>query len=91
MILALLVVLALAEAYRRTRHRLRALWPVLRRDGGELRARIVISLRRVTIAEWIAIGAITTLGIVIRWGPLFQPMRYDEAASWIDYASQPMA
>jgi len=91
MILALLVVLALAEAYRRTRHRLRALWPVLRRDWRELRARIVISLRRVTIGEWIAIGALTALGIAIRWSPLFQPMRYDEAATWIDYASQPLA
>lgn len=91
MILALLVVLALAEAYRRTRHRLRALWPVMRRDWRELRTRVVVSLRRVTIGEWIAIGAITALAVVIRWGPLFQPMRYDEAATWIDYASQPLA
>ena len=91
MILALLVVLALAEAYRRTRHRLRTLRPILRRDWRELRARIVISVRRVTIAEWIAIGAITVLAIAIRWAPLFQPMRYDEAATWIDYASQPLA
>ena len=91
MILALLVVLALAEAYRRTRHRLRALWPVLRRDWHELRARAVISLRRVTIAEWVAIGALTVLAVAIRWAPLFQPMRYDEAATWIDYASQPLA
>lgn len=91
MILALLVVLALAEVYRRTRHRLRALWSVLRRDWRELRVRALVSLRRVTIGEWIAIGAITALAIVIRWGPLFQPMRYDEAATWIDYASQPLA
>lgn len=91
MILALLVVLALAEAYRRTRHRLRALWPVLRRDSGELRARAIISLGRVTTGEWIAIGALTALAIAVRWGPLFQPMRYDEAATWIDYASQPLA
>ena len=26
----------------------------------------------------------------MRWGPLFQPIRYDEAATWIDYASQPL-
>jgi len=91
MILALLVVLGLAEAFRRTRHRLRALVPVLRRDWRELRARAVISLRRVTIAEWVAIGMLTALAVAIRWAPLFQPMRYDEAATWIDYASQPLA
>jgi len=91
MMLALLVVLGLAEAYRRTRHRLRALRPVLRRDWRELRARVVISLRRVTIGEWMAIAVITALGFAIRWGPLFQPMRYDESATWIDYASQPLA
>ena len=27
----------------------------------------------------------------MRWAPLFQPIRYDEAATWIDYASQPLA
>lgn len=91
MILALLVVLALAEGFRRTRHRLRALWPVLRRDWRELRVRALVSLRRVTVGEWIAISALTALAIAIRWGPLFQPMRYDEAATWIDYASQPLA
>ena len=91
MILALLVVLGIAESYRRTRHRLRALRPVLRRDWRELRARAVVSLRRVTIGEWGAIAAITALGIAMRWAPLFQPMRYDESATWIDYASQPLA
>jgi len=91
MILALLVVLALAETYRRTRHRLRALWPLLRRDWRELRGRIVVSVRRVSIGEWVAIAAITLFAIALRWGPLFQPMRYDEAATWIDYASQPLA
>ena len=91
MILALLVVLALAETYRRTRHRLRALRPVLRRDWRELRMRGVNSLKRVSIAEWIGIALITAVGIAVRWAPLFQPIRYDEAATWIDYASQPLA
>ena len=91
MILALLVVLAMAETYRRTRHRLRALLPLLRRDWRELHGRTIDSLRRVPVGEWIAVAAITALGIAIRWGPLFQPMRYDEAATWIDYASQPLA
>ncbi|MFL5561432.1 MAG: glycosyltransferase family 39 protein [Gemmatimonadaceae bacterium] len=91
MILALLVVLALAETYRRTRHRLRALWPRLRRDWRELIARGAISLKRVTVAEWIGVALATALAIALRWRPLFQPMRYDEAATWIDYASQPLA
>ena len=33
----------------------------MRRDWRELRTRVVVSLRRVTIGEWIAIGAITAL------------------------------
>lgn len=91
MILAILVVLALAETLRRTRHRLRALWPRLRRDQGELAQSFTVSVRRVSLVEWLAISAITALAIVVRWGPLFQPMRYDEAATWIDYASKPAA
>lgn len=90
MILAALIVLALAEVYRRTRGRLRALWPTLRRDWRELRVRAMNSLRRVRPWEWFTLAAITTLAIVIRRAPLFQPIRYDEAATWIDYASQPL-
>jgi hypothetical protein len=90
MILALLVLLALAETYRRTRHRLRALRPRLRRDWRELRMRGLVSLRRIGSAEWLGITLITILAIAVRWAPLFQPMRYDEAATWIDYASQPL-
>ena len=48
------------------------------------------SLRRVQLWEWLTLAAITTLAIVIRWAPLFQPIRYDEAATWLDYASQPL-
>ena len=91
MILALLVVLALAETYRRTRHRLRALRPILRRDWRELRTRGVVSLKRVSVAEWIGVTLITAVGIAVRWASLFQPIRYDEAATWIDYASRPLA
>lgn len=91
MILAILVVLALAETYRRTRHRLRAAWPRLRSDARELPAKAVISLRRVQPPEWLGIALITALAIAVRWAPLFQPIRYDEAATWIDYASQPLA
>jgi len=91
MTLAILVVLALAETYRRTRHRLRALRPIMRRDWRELRMRAIVSLRRVSIAEWLGIALITMLAIAVRWAPLFQPMRYDEAATWLDYASQPLA
>ena len=80
MILALLVVLALAETFRRTRHRMRALWPHLRRDLGELTQSFVVSVRRVALAEWLAIAAITLLAIVVRWAPLSQPIRNDEAA-----------
>ena len=90
MILALLVVLALAETFRRTRHRLRALWPRLRRDRGELTESFRVSVQRVAPAEWLAMSAITALAIFMRWAPLFQPIRYDEAATWIDYASQPV-
>lgn len=91
MFLAILVVLALAETYRRTRHRLRALWPQLRADWSTLRADTRAALRRVPRWEWLTIGAITALAVVVRWAPLFQPIRYDEAATWIDYASQPLA
>lgn len=91
MIFSLLVVLALCEVYRRTHGRLRALRPAFKRDAHELRIRAVNSLRRVQLWEWLTVAAITTFAIVIRWAPLFQPIRYDEAATWIDYASQPLA
>jgi hypothetical protein len=91
MFLAILVVLALAETYRRTRHRLRALWPRLQSDWSELRTDVRAALRRVPRWEWLTLGAITGVAFVVRWAPLFQPIRYDEAATWIDYASQPLA
>lgn len=91
MILATLVLLALAETFRRTHRRLRALWPRLRSAWSELRRDAVVSLRRIPRWEWLAISIITALAVVVRWAPLFQPIRYDEAATWIDYASQPLA
>lgn len=90
MFLAILVVLALAETYRRTRHRMRALRPQLRADWSALRADSRAALRRVPRREWFTIAAITALAVAVRWAPLFQPIRYDEAATWIDYASQPL-
>ena len=91
MIPALVVLLVLAETYRRTRHSLRAIWPQLKRDWHELRNDARGSLRRVPRWEWLSISGITLLAGLVRWAPLFQPIRYDEAATWIDYASQPLA
>ena len=91
MFLAIIVVLALVETYRRTRHRLRTLRPQLGSDWRSLRADASVSLRRVPGWEWAAIALITLLAVLVRWASLFQPMRYDEAATWIDYASQPLA
>ena len=90
MLLALVVVLLLAETYRRTRHRLRSLRPRLAADWRDLRNDARASLRRVPRWEWFSISGITLLAAIMRWGPLFQPIRYDEAATWIDYASQPL-
>ena len=91
MFLALLVVLALAETYRRSRHRVRAArrempgaWRALRRD-------IADALRRVARWEWVGLSLITALAIVLRVRELSQPIRYDEAATWLDSASQPLA
>ena len=91
MFLATLVVLALVETYRRTHRRLRALWPRLRDDWLEMRREMARAVRRVPRWEWLAIAAVTAVAVLVRWAPLFQPVRYDEAATWIDYASQPLA
>jgi hypothetical protein len=91
MFLALLVVLALAETYRRSRHRLRVArrampeaWRALQRDVAGAR-------RRVATWEWAGLALVTVLAIVLRVRELSQPIRYDEAATWLDYASQPIA
>ena len=90
MILAIVVVILLAETYRRTRHRLRALGPRLADGWRELRGDARASVGRVPQWEWLSISAITLVAGLIRWTLLFQPIRYDEAATWIDYASQPL-
>lgn len=90
MFLALLVLLALGESYRRTRHRIRAARPLVARDWGLLRADVAAALRRVARWEWMSLGAITALGIWLRLRDLAQPIRYDEAATWMDYASRPL-
>lgn len=90
MFLALLVLLALAETYRRTRHRLHAqlrgvpgACRVLRADAGRW-------LRGIGGWEWFSLAAVTALAVAVRLPDLSQPMRYDEAATWIDYASRPL-
>ncbi|NUQ19952.1 MAG: hypothetical protein HOQ09_03230, partial [Gemmatimonadaceae bacterium] len=90
MLLALLVLLALAEGDRRTRHRIRALWPRLGPAWRALRADYAGALRRVAGWEWGVLAAATVLAILLRARDLAQPIRYDEAATWLDYASQPL-
>ena len=91
MILAILVLLALAEGYRRTRHRIRAVRPRLRPEWRALRADWMASARGVAGWEWALLAAATALAIVLRLRDLGQPIRYDEAATWLDYASKPLA
>ena len=91
MFLALLVLLALAEGYRRTRHRIRALWPRLGPAWRALRVEYATALRGVAAWEWAMLAAATALAIALRLRDLGQPIRYDEAATWLDYASKPLA
>ena len=90
MFLALLVVLLLGEVWRRSRHRLRALLPTMPDAWRALRMDVRIALARVAAWEWIGLIIATTLAIVLRARELSQPIRYDEAATWLDYASQPL-
>jgi hypothetical protein len=91
MFLALLVVLLLAEAYRRSRHRLHALMPAMPDAWRALRADARAALARVATWEWIGLTIVTMLALALRARELSQPIRYDEAATWLDYASQPLA
>lgn len=91
MILALLLVVLLGEVYRRTRHRLRALLPSLPAGWRVLRALLGDAARRVAPWEWGGVAAMTLLGLFVRLRYLDQPMRYDESATWLDYASRPVA
>ena len=91
MFVALLVVLLLAETYRRTRHKLRALMPTMPDAWRALRADVGGALARVARWEWSALLIVTTLAVALRARELSQPIRYDEAATWLDYASQPLA
>ena len=90
MFLALLVVILLAEAYRRSRHRLRALLPTLPDAWRALCADARAALSRVSAWEWTGLMVVTTLAVALRARELSQPIRYDEAATWLDYASQPL-
>lgn len=91
MFLALLLLLALAETYRRTRHGLHAQLRALPQASRALRADGARWLRGVRGREWLALVAVTAIAIAVRLPDLSQPMRYDEAATWIDYASRPLA
>ena len=91
MFLALLVLLALAEGWRRTRHRIRAVRPRLRPGWLTMREESVAALRGVATWEWALLAAATATAIVLRLRDLDQPIRYDEAATWLDYASKPVA
>lgn len=91
MFLALLVLLALAETYRRTRRGLHAQLRALPQAARALRAEGGRWLLGVRGGEWLALVAVTAVAIAVRLPDMSQPMRYDEAATWIDYASQPLA
>lgn len=91
MILALLLVVLLGEVYRRTRRRVRALLPLLPPAWRALRAQLGDSARGIARWEWWGIAAITLLALLVRVMYLGQPMRYDESATWLDYASRPIA
>ncbi|HEX2780194.1 MAG TPA: glycosyltransferase family 39 protein [Gemmatimonadaceae bacterium] len=90
MFLPLLVLLALAEGYRRTRHRIAAVRPRLAPAWRELRADWANALRGVAWWEWASLAAATALALALRLRDLHQPIRYDEAATWLDYASKPL-
>ena len=90
MFLALLVILLLAEVCRRSRHRLRALLPTMPDAWRALRTDVRAALAHVASWEWIGLVIVTTLAIILRARELSQPIRYDEAATWLDYASQPL-
>ncbi|HEX8847968.1 MAG TPA: glycosyltransferase family 39 protein [Gemmatimonadaceae bacterium] len=91
MFLALLVLLALAEGWRRTRHRIRAVRPRLRPEWRALRGECIASLRGVAAWEWALLAVATAIAVALRLRDLDQPIRYDEAATWLDYASKPIA
>ena len=90
MLLALLVLFAVAEGLRRTRRRLRALAPTLGPSLRRMRGDFARWLRRVAWWEWAALAGAILLAIAVRARDLDQPIRYDEAATWLDYASRPL-
>ncbi|HEX2718721.1 MAG TPA: glycosyltransferase family 39 protein [Gemmatimonadaceae bacterium] len=90
MFLALLVLLAIGEGLRRTRHRLRALAPALAPGRRRMRGDLTRWLRGVARWEWAALAGALVLALAIRVPDLDQPIRYDEAATWLDYASRPL-
>ncbi len=90
MFLALLVLLALGEGLRRTRHRLRAIAPTLRPGLRRMRGDLARWLASIAWWEWLAIAGAVALAAAVRGPDLDQPMRYDEAATWLDYASRPL-
>ena len=90
MFLGLLAVLLLAEAYRRSRHRVRALMPTMPDAWRAWRADAGGALARVAAWEWIGLTIVTALATALRARELSQPIRYDETATWLDYASQPL-
>ena len=90
MFLSLLVVILLGEAYRRSRGRLHAMRPTMPAAWRALRGDLGHAFRRVAAWEWIGLALVTALGASLRMRYLDQPIRYDEAATWLDYASQPL-
>ena len=90
MFLTILLVAFLGEVVRRRRHGLAAILRTLPPASRALRAEVRAAIGRVATWEWAGLAAVTALAVLLRLRHLGQPIRYDEAATWLDYASQPL-
>jgi hypothetical protein len=93
--LAAVAMLAMAALALATRERMIASLGALVSDARRLRPRRVAArlrdwARREDAAIGLALGAVVALGLALRVAFLGQPMRYDEAYSWLRLASKPL-
>jgi hypothetical protein len=93
--LAALAMLALAALALATRERVIASLGALAHDARRLRPRRAAAslrdfARREDVLHWLTLGTLVAVGLALRVAFLGQPMRYDEAYSWLRLASKPL-
>ena len=86
---AMLLAAALFVARRRLRDPLGELLAAAALSAGELRRTLHAALASESRVHLAALGLVTLVALALRLEFLFQPMRYDEAVTYVHYASEP--